>query len=110
LNNFKEFLFSKFSLQYARLQYCYVKKYGSLIDNPNQINNLPLTIRSNVMKSLINYSKYLGRYKSFKSQLKYGIKWVSKDNSFNSFLAIINNNHSALGTWYSKALKRALYP
>ena len=57
------------------------------------------------MKSLINLSKYLGRYETFKSQLKnYGIKWVSSDNSFNSFLAIINNNHSTLGNWYSKAL------
>jgi intergrase/recombinase len=30
---------------------------------------------------------------------------VSTDNSFNSFLAIINNNHSNLGEWYSKALE-----
>jgi intergrase/recombinase len=106
LTKFKQFLFSKFSLQYAKLQHSYVRKYGSLIENPNEINNLPLSIRSNVMKSLINFSKYLGRYESFKSQLKnYGIKWVSSDNSFNSFLAIINNNHSTLGNWYSKAAK-----
>jgi intergrase/recombinase len=92
-------------VQYASLQYAYVKKYGSLIDNPCEINNLPSGIRSNVMKSLINFSKYLGRYETFKSQLKnYGIKWISTDNSFNSFLAIINNNHSTLGAWYSKAL------
>jgi len=90
---------------YAKLQYSYVKKYGSLIDNPSEINNLPSGIRSNVMKSLINFSKYLGRYETFRSQLKnYGIKWVSSDNSFNSFLAIINNNHSTLGKWYSEAL------
>jgi intergrase/recombinase len=106
LTNFKIFLLNKFSNQYARLQYSYVMKYGNLIDNPNEINSLPLSIRSNVMKSLINYSKYLGKYESFKSQLKnYGIKWVSTDNCFNSFLAIINNNHSTLGSWYIKALK-----
>jgi len=106
LTNFKEFLFTKFSTQYAKLQYSYVRKYGSLIDNPGEINSIPLSIRSNVMKSLINFSKYLGRYEAFKSQLKnYGIKWVSSDNSFNSFLAIINNNHSTLGAWYSKAIK-----
>ena len=106
LTNFKIFLLNKFSNQYARLQYSYVLKYGNLIDNPNEINNIPLSIRSNVMKSLINFSKYLGRYESFKAQLKnYGIKWVSTDNSFNSFLAIINNNHATLGTWYTKALK-----
>ena len=93
-------------MQYAKLQYSYVKKYASLIDNPSEINNIPMSIRSNVMKSLINLSKYLGRYETFRSQLKnYGIKWISSDNSFNSFLAIINNNHSTLGNWYSKAVK-----
>ena len=85
-------------MQYSKLQYAYVKKYGCIIDNPSEIANLPSGIRSNVMKALINLSKYLGRYESFKSQLKnYGIKGVSSDNSFNSFLAIINNNHSTLG-------------
>jgi intergrase/recombinase len=75
------------------------------MDNPSEINNVPLGIRSNVLKSLINLSKYLGKYESFRAQLKnYGIKWISSDNSFNSFLAIINNSHSNLGEWYSKAL------
>ena len=92
-------------MQYAKLQYGYVKKYAGLMGNPSEINNIPLSIRSNVMKSLINLSKYLGRYETFRSQLKnYGIKWISSDNSFNSFLAIINNNHSTLGKWYSEAL------
>jgi hypothetical protein len=76
------------------------------MDNPIDINNIPLGIRSNVLKSLINLSKYLGKYESFKAQLKnHGIKWISSDNSFNSFLAIINNNHANLEEWYSKALK-----
>jgi intergrase/recombinase len=64
-----------------------------------------VTIRSNVLKSLINLSKYLGQYESFKSQLKnHGIKWVTTDNSFNSFLAIVNNQHSTLGKWYKDAM------
>jgi len=64
-----------------------------------------VTIRANVLKSLINLSKYLGEYESFKSQLKnHGIKWVTTDNSFNSFLAIINNQHSTLGQWYKDAM------
>ena len=58
-----------------------------------------------MLKSLINLSKYLGEYESFKSQLKnHGIKWVTTDNSFNSFLAIINNQHSTLGQWYKDAM------
>jgi intergrase/recombinase len=64
-----------------------------------------VTIRANVLKSLINLSKYLGEYESFKSQLKnHGIKWVTTDNSFNSFLAIVNNQHSTLGQWYKDAM------
>jgi len=105
LNKYRGFLFGKYSAQYARLQYCYVVKYGSLMDSPSEINNIPLSIRGNVLKSLINLSKYLGKYESVRSQLKnYGIKWVSSDNSFNSFLAIVNNNYSTLGAWYSNGL------
>jgi hypothetical protein len=71
------------------------------MNNPSEINNLPLSLRSNVLKSLINFSKYQGQYEHFKSKLKnYGIKWLSTDNSFNSFLAIINNKHSTLGQWF----------
>ena len=58
------------------------------------------------MKTLVNLSKYLGEYESFKSQLKnHGVKWATADNSFNSFLRIVNNNHSNLGEWYAKALE-----
>jgi hypothetical protein len=68
LTNYREYLNSKFSIQYARLQYGYIVKYGSLMDNPSEINNIPLGIRSNVLKSLINLSKYLGKYESFKAR------------------------------------------
>ena len=58
------------------------------------------------MKSLVNSAKYLGRYESFKSQLKNcGIKWSSGDTSFNAFLNIINNKHSTLGKWHSRAFE-----
>jgi intergrase/recombinase len=106
LNSYREFLLGKYAREYAKIQFNYIRKYGYLIDNPSELQKLPVSIRSNVMKSLINLSKYLGRYQSFKTQLKnHGIKWVSTDNSFNSFLAIVNNNHSNLGEWYSKALE-----
>ena len=36
-----------------------------------------------------------------------GIKWVSNDSAFDSFLRIVNNNHSDLGQWY-KAMQRIL--
>ncbi len=106
LNSYREFLLSKYSRQYAILQYGYVKRYAHLMGNPRELQNIPPSIRGNVMKSLINLSKYLGKYESFKAQLKnYGVKWVTTDNSFNSFLRIVNNNHSNLDEWYAKALE-----
>ena len=64
LTIFREYLFNKFSLPYTKLQHNYVKKYGSLINDPNEIINFSLSIRSNVMKSLINFSKHLDRHKA----------------------------------------------
>ena len=59
-----------------------------------------------MLKALINLSKFLGEYENFKALLKnHGIKWITTDSSFNSFLRIINNNHSNLGQWYSKAME-----
>ena len=53
---------------------------------------------------MANLTKFLGIYEEYKLKLKsHGIKWVSNDNSFNSFLRIINNNHSNLGEWYKSA-------
>jgi intergrase/recombinase len=105
LKAYREFLLSKYALEYAKIQFNYVRKYGDLIENPNELNNIPVSIRGNVLKSLLNLAKFLGQYESFRTKLKnYGIKWISTDNSFNSFLNIINNNHSNLGQWYSKAL------
>jgi len=105
LNSYKEFLLNKYAREYAKIQFNYIRKYGYLIDDPGQMQNLPASIRSNVLKSLTNLSKYLGRYETFRTQLKnYGIKWINGDNSFNSFLAIINNKHSTLGQWYKDAM------
>ena len=52
----------------------------------------------------MNLAKFLGTYEDYKAKLKqHGIQWANNDNSFNSFLRIINNNHNNLGAWYSKA-------
>ncbi len=105
LNKYREFLFGKYARQYARLQYGYVKKYGFMLESPNEIEQLPVSIKSNVLKSLVNLAKFLGRYESFKSQLKnYGIRWANGDNSFNAFLRIVNNQHGNMGKWYSEVM------
>jgi hypothetical protein len=53
---------------------------------------------------MVNLSKFLGIYKEYKLRLKnHGIKWLNTEDSFNSFLRIVNNNHSNLGQWYKAA-------
>jgi len=103
--HYKVYLNSKFNHQYAKLIYTYSIKYQALLDNPAEIQNIAVSIRSNVLRALVNLAKYLGHYEEFKTSLKqYGIKWAVTDNSFTSFLAIVNNNHSTLGKWYNDAL------
>ena len=53
---------------------------------------------------MVNLTKFLGIYETYKAKLKqHGIHWTNNDNSFNSFLRIVNNNHSNLGEWYKSA-------
>ena len=62
------------------------------------------------MKAIVNLAKFLGIYEDYKAKLKqHGIHWVNNDNSFNSFLRIVNNNHSNLGEWYT-AVQSILRP
>jgi hypothetical protein len=57
---------------------------------------------------MVNLAKYLGKYDEYKTRLSNcGVKWVNSDDAFNSFLRIINNNHSNLGAWY-KATRNIL--
>jgi intergrase/recombinase len=54
---------------------------------------------------MANLSKFLGVYSEYKQKLKNcGIKWLSTDDAFNSFLRITNNNHFSLGDWYRAVL------
>jgi len=70
------------------------------------ISTVPATIRGKVLKAMVNLAKYLGEYDEYKAKLKnHGVKWLNTDDSFNSFLRIINNNHSNLGAWYSATQK-----
>jgi intergrase/recombinase len=79
-------------------------KYGNLMDNPAEINNIPVSIRSNVIKSLIVLSKYLGECEAFRSKLKnHGIK-TSRPDSLNAFLRILNATNSDIMIWYNEAL------
>ena len=50
---------------------------------------------------MVNLAKYKGIYEDYKTKLRnHGVKWVNNDDSFSSFLRIVNNNHNNLGKWY----------
>jgi len=72
--------------------------------NLSQLDLLPVTIRSNAIKSLIVYSKYCGVHEQFKSNLKrYAIKPVRAD-ALASFLRIMNSKSSDVVEWYHSIL------
>ena len=57
---------------------------------------------------MANLSKFLGVFGEYQQKLKNsGIKWLSSDDAFSSFLRITNNNNSSLGKWY-KAVQNIL--
>ncbi len=106
LKAYRECLDEKYSRQYACLMHGYFRKYHQCFSNPNELLKIPASIRSNVMKAMVCYSKYTSSYEEYKAKLKNsGIRWNTNDTAFNSFLRIVNNNHSDLGEWYSEMQK-----
>src|SRR4030067_1844763 len=104
LTAYREHLLSKFSRSYALQQLSNMTKHYDCLDNPQKLNEISISNRGNILKTMVNLAKFLGIYEDYKAKLKqYGINWPNNDNSFNSFLRIINNNHTNLGEWYSQA-------
>jgi len=102
---FKTWVYNKYSDTWAVSVYCYAKKYSHLLNNVRNIENLPSTIKNNVTKSLIVLSKFLGINQQFKQRLlDYGIK-IHRQDSFTSFLRILNanNNSNNILKWYKEA-------
>jgi len=92
----------KFSRSYALQVYNNGLRHFDCLEKPHNISAIPTSTRGNVLKAMVNLSKYLGCYEEFKVKLRnHGVKWISQDDSFNSFLRIVNNNHSNLGEWYN---------
>jgi len=84
----------------------YIRKHYQCFLNPTDLMKIPVSIRSNVMKAMVSYSKYASSYEDYKAKLKNsGIKWVTNDSAFDSFLRIVNNKHCDLGQWNSEMQK-----
>jgi hypothetical protein len=76
-----------------------------MFSDVNQIMLVKPTIRNNIVNGLVVFSRYLGIYEEFKSELKiHGIKKVKAD-PIEAFTRIFNGNaHNGLGKWYNDAL------
>jgi intergrase/recombinase len=97
-------LLSKYCRSYALQIYNNSIKHYDCLENPQGISAIQTSTRGNVLKAMVNLAKFLGIYEEYKVRLKNnGIKWLNTDDSFNSFLRIVNNNHSNLGEWYKTA-------
>lgn len=103
-SKFREYISTKYSASWSKDIWCYSMKYSNFLENVKEIESLPVTIKSNVIKSLVVLSKFLGTYNEFKDKLKtFGIK-AKKQTAFDSFVRILNaNNNTDLPEWYKKA-------
>ena len=102
LEEYRTFLLSKYSRSYALQQFNNMQKHYECFNNPQKINEIPTSNRANILKTMVNLSKFLGCYEDYKLKLKnHGIHWVNGDTSFNAFMRITNNNQSTLGLWYN---------
>jgi intergrase/recombinase len=108
VKDFSDWLNAKYSSKQLVYNYLmYSKKYFDCFKNPSIISGLSVTdsVRNNIIKSLIAYSKFSGCYESFRSRLKNCGIHYKKQSAIESFLRIMDsNNHNGLGEWYRKAL------
>ncbi|MEM3369197.1 MAG: integrase, partial [Thermoproteota archaeon] len=97
---------AKYSRQYTATTYCYARKYHHLLyGNLRQLDFLKDSTKGTVVKALIVLSKFLGIQQQFKQRLlDYGVK-IPRQDSFTSFLRILNNNNNTddILKWYKEA-------
>jgi intergrase/recombinase len=104
-NSFRTWLNSHLASNYSyKILRCCLKYSDILLNNePSKILTLSKDKQRMIMASLSNLAKFLRIYQQWKESLKNsGLKW-SKNNSFDSFMRIFNNNHTDLIDWYRRA-------
>ncbi len=102
--DFKKYVYGKYRKTTAKRVMCYANRYYPILESGKigEINAVPSTTRSEVIKSLIIISKYVGCYKQFEAALKsYGIKSVQPD-ALAAFVRIYSNTNNNLDEWFAK--------
>jgi hypothetical protein len=104
INDFNQWVSNRYAKSYQVTIISYVRKYSHILfsDNLRELDNLPASIRNNVIKSLTILSKYLGIYNQWHGKLnQFGIKLNGVSN-YNAFLRIMgssNNSNNNVLQW-----------
>ena len=95
---FKQWVKNKYAKTYSPTILCYVRKYKHLIyGNLKELDFLTDSTKATVVKALIILSKFLGIHRQFRQRLAdYGVK-IHRQDSFTSFLRILNTNSNGNG-------------
>ena len=104
LSEFEQYLKTKYAKSYIPIIMSYVRRFKNLVSNDSnlrELDNLNNSVKNNAIHSLIIFSKYTGLHETFKNRLKnYGIK-SHRQNTYDSFLRILNSNvKSDVLEWY----------
>jgi hypothetical protein len=97
IDQYRTYLSSKYCKSYVTALLNNAIKYYDCYENPSKLLALADSNRLNILKAMVNLSKFLGTYEEYKARLKnYGIKWTSEDTAFNGFLSIFSKQHNTL--------------
>jgi hypothetical protein len=97
LGQYKDYLKTKYCKSYATALLNNALKHYDCYENPSKLLALTDSNRLNILKAMVNLSKFLGTYEEYKVRLKnYGIKWTSADTAFNGFLSVFSKQFDTL--------------
>ena len=101
-NEYRRWLTVNHTKKVARYLFSYSMHYGDILSNPSRASEIGMMSKGKrklVMASLANLSKFLGCYQHWKNIMKeHGLKWETQ-NSFETFLSILNSNIEDSKKW-----------
>ena len=102
---FRDWVKNKYAKSYAPSVNCYALKFHGLLNgNLTELDAFSRTKRGMILRALVALSKYLGVYEEFKQRMKqHGLKWESQD-SFDSFLRIMEDNGPNVLEWFKNCM------
>ena len=109
IEEYKEWLEATHCNKVARYLMSYSMQYSNILSDPKQASKLTIMSKGKrklVMASLSNLSKFLGCYGYWKNIIKeHGLKWESQ-NSFETFLSILNSNINETKEWLLETIPK----